>query len=217
MSFVCGLSFIGKVHEFTNSLVGLGRHEHKLDNDNAEGHNEVDKKKLAMAERAVGTVIDKAIEKENGTRRIKSASEQGENEARVTWESIGELERRDEGKWTTHGQEQIAQEEAIKGKVLGIGQNEGTGEKAEAANQATDAWAEMVENGTDRQGSDVSPNGGDGEHEIEVNLDACIIIWRVGAVVSIRTLIFKDGLDSSIAKDNAGSEQAVSYGCRDLN
>lgn len=75
----------------------------------------------------------------------------------------------------------------------------------------------MIEDGTDRKSSDVGSDGGDGEHEVQPNLNACVmrivangICIAVQALVSIMaelanvgicTLELKNGLDRSVAKD----------------
>jgi hypothetical protein len=116
------------------------------------------------------------------------------------------MERRNKGKWTTESEEQIAEEEGIEGHRLGVRKYEGAEEEETAANEAADARAEIVENSADWQRSYIGPDRSNGEHEVQMDLDADVAIRRVGTCVLVGTLGLEDRFDGSITEDYAGRE-----------
>ena len=132
-----------------------------------------------------------------------------EDETRVAREGIRQLERRDEGERSSQGEEEISEKKPVKRQLLGKGQQYSAGEEEEAADDAADTGAVVVEDGADGQGSDVGADSGDGEHEVQVDLDAGVIVRVVGAEVAVGALLLEDGLEGGISEDDAGGEEAV--------
>lgn len=119
------------------------------------------------------------------------------------------MERRDKGKWTTKGEEQIAEEEGIEGHRLGVRKYEGAEEEETAANETADARAEIVENSANWKRSYIGPDRSNCEHEVKMDLDADVAIRRVEACVLVGALGLEDRFDGSITEDHTGREQAV--------
>lgn len=119
-------------------------------------------------------------------------------------ERIRQLERRDERKRATERKEEIARQERIKRKSLCIRHEQRTHGKEATSNDTAEPGPEMVEDRPDWERSNVGPDRSNGEHEVEADLDTDILGHvAVAAHISVCALELEDGLEGSIAKDDA--------------
>lgn len=182
-----------------------------------------------VAQDAAGFLKEDAVDEEQGAGGVEGARQEGEDQARVPGEGIGELEGGDVGEGPAERKEQVAEEEAVKGETALVGHEKGPRDEEEGAKDAADAGAEVVEDGADGQCSDVGAHSGHCEHEIEVNLDAGIdvdilqassdkIVGRLlTADILVGAFLLEDRFQGCVAEDYACCEEAVDDGDEDLH
>lgn len=222
-----GQGAVDLLDHLADGLIRLLGHEGELQDDNDDGDDEVGEEEAVVAKGAGGLFENDAVDEEQRARGVEGARQQSEDEPRVSGEGIGQLEGGDVGKRPAEGEEQVAKEQAVKGEALLVGHEERARDEEERAEDATDTGAKVVEDGADGQGGDVGAHGGDGEHEVEVDLDAGVDVDIVrdngmvgsvlGADVLVGALLLEDGFEGCVAKDDAGCEEAVDYRDEDLH
>lgn len=167
---------VNLLNHLADGLVRLfGQEEYLYENDDYR-YDEVKEEEPVVAKGAARLLEDEAVNQEQGAGGVKCAGQEGKDQTRVAREGVGQLEGRDVGKRAAEGEEEVAEEQAVEGNGLLVGHKQGPDDEEERAQDAADARAKVVQDSTDWEGGDVGAHGGDGEHEVEVNLDAGIHI-----------------------------------------
>lgn len=145
----------------------------------------------------------------------------------MLWEGVGELEGRDVSERPAEGQEQVAEEKAIEGKCLLVRHQDRSQSQEDRAQDTTDSRPKVVEDRPNRQCRHVRAHRSHGEHEIQVDLDACVNVVHAGegssilvldaAYVLVGALLLEDGLDGCVTEDHTCSKQAVYDGYQYLH
>lgn len=205
--------------ELADGLVRLPRQQRQLQGGDGDWDDQVAEEELAVAKGRSRALEDDAVDQEERAGGVEGAGEQGQDQARVSGEGIGQLEGRYVGEGAAERQEQVAAEQAVERHRALKRHAQGAGGEQHGADQAAQARAVVVEYGADGQGGHVGAHGGDGEHEVEVDLDTGALADAVaaGADVAVRALQLEDGLYGGIAEHDAGGEEAVHDSDGDLD
>lgn len=224
MDILCNVcSFLYLHLELWDCLVCLARQKRELNNNDCNWDQEIHEEEGLRLEPSISSVIDDPVEEKDGCRSVKSTSHERDNAAAELWESISNLERRQEDKSASQSKEEISNSVAIElVDAESKTHKNAARSKTESANQEAKPWAVSIKQSTNWECRYICHGRCKRKEEVqaqvlvETNFDIGIQFF-LGAKIPKDAFFDENGLQSSESKDDAAGTPANKNRGNDLS
>jgi hypothetical protein len=166
--FIDVLGLFQLTFEFRHGLVIVRTHNRELRNEDQHRNRQVPKEELLRRKSALGTLVRKSVEEEDGGRSVKGAGHGRDDRAGVLGESVRDLEGRKEDKGASEREHDIGHYEPVElGEFKCVPHQQRAGREKDATEDCAHSWAVAVEDCADGEGGDVACCRCDGKEEVE--------------------------------------------------